>query len=48
MYRGFAEGAVFGDSRRAYLDIAESCDQIAARLEKLEADEMARALQRQS
>jgi hypothetical protein len=42
-YRTFYEGARSTDARRAYLAIAKNCDEIAARLEKLEAAEAERA-----
>ena len=36
-YRRLAEAAQSPDTRRAYLEIAQSCEHIAVRLERLEA-----------
>jgi hypothetical protein len=41
-YRIFCEGARSADVRQAYLAIADDCDEMAARLEKLEAAEAAK------
>ncbi|HUA55143.1 MAG TPA: hypothetical protein VMB81_23375 [Candidatus Sulfotelmatobacter sp.] len=40
-YRVFAAEAQSPDARRAYLEVAQSCDRIAVRLERLE-DDLAR------
>ena len=40
-YRTFYEGAWSSAARRTYREIAEDCDQVAKRLEKMEATEAA-------